>query len=93
MIANMEKDYQEPTDIMIEQFNNLNNKINNKIDDEKEKFVNKLEITKEEKEELVNLEKERRCKHSIFKNMKLKTKDSDIISINKEEGEDIIKRV
>ena len=96
MIANMEKDYQEPTDIMIEQFNNLNNKINNKIDDEKEKFVNKLEIIKEiEKEESSEPEKKKEDVNlsSIFKNMKLKTKDSDIISINKEEGEDIIKRV
>ena len=94
MVANMEKDYQEPTDIMIEQFNNLNNKINNKIVDEKEKFVNKMEIIKDiEKKEAEPEKKEEVNLTSIFKNMKLKTKDSDVISANKEEGADLLKRV
>ena len=96
IVSNMEKDYQEPTDIMVKEFKNLNNKINSKLKNENDKFVKKMEIIKEiEKEEKgddkkkdddVNLS-------SIFKNMKLKTKDSDIISANNEENIDLVKRV
>jgi len=82
-----DRSYKEPSEIMKQEFNNLNNKINGKISEEKEKFVDKLKIIKEI-EERDNIKKTDSDENSIelkniFKNMKLKTQDSDIISAKK----------
>ena len=55
MVNNMKKDYQEPTDIMVKQFHELNKNINSEISQESKKFVKKMDIIKEvEKRELEN---------------------------------------
>ena len=99
IVNNMQKDYQEPTDIMVKQFEMMNQNINQEISGEKEKFVNKMKIIKdiENKEDS---EKNKNKKEnedinlsSIFKNMKLKSKDSDIISANTEEKVNLEKRI
>ena len=100
IISGMEKDYQEPSDIMVNEFKNLNKKINNKLEDENKKFEKKMEKIKKNEEEEKQEKQEKEGKKeeevnlsSIFKNMKLKTKDSDIISINNEEDMKLVKRV
>ena len=86
IVNNMEKDYQEPTEIMVKQFQEMNNNINKEISKENDKFVNKLEIIKEvEKREEKALDNEDDKKEKvnladIFKNMKMKSKDSDVIA-------------
>ena len=86
IVNNMEKDYQEPTEIMVKQFQEMNNNINKEISKENDKFVNKLEIIKEvEKREEKALDNEDDTKEKvnladIFKNMKMKSKDSDVIA-------------
>ena len=85
IVNNMEKDYQEPTEIMVKQFQEMNNNINKEISKETDKFVNKLEIIKEvEKREEAETSEEEKTDtvnlSNIFKNMKLKSKDSDVIA-------------
>lgn len=90
MVNNMKKDYQEPTDIMVKQFHELNKNINSEISQESKKFVKKMDIIKEveKREELEKSgendgEKEEENTvdlSSIFKNMKMKSKDSDVIA-------------
>ena len=64
----------------------MNNNINKEISKENDKFVNKLEIIKEvEKREEKALDNEDDKKEKvnladIFKNMKMKSKDSDVIA-------------
>ena len=83
IVNDMQKDYQEPSEIMVKQFQEMNTNINKEISKENKKFVDKLEIIKEiEKREEKDNEKSNDNVNlsDIFKNMKLKTKDSDIIA-------------
>ena len=87
IVNNMQKDYQEPSEIMVKHFQEINNNINQEISKESKKFVGKMDIIKEiEDRENTEIDagknKDNLDLSDIFKNMKLKTKDSDIIAVS-----------